>query len=154
MRRLRSQRRAPGSPRGRCAGATTIEFALVAPLFLLLVWGIIAGAWYVLEVSAVTNSAREAVSWEVAAQNWTSVNGGPAPYCADTGSTVPSALRAAAASTAGPFSGAVTNSGTITNVSGPAGTCTVTLSVPYTPLISLVDIGPSTITSSSTAYYR
>jgi Flp pilus assembly protein TadG len=131
-----------------------VEFALTVPVFLLLVWGIIAGAWYVLEVSAVTNAAREAVSWEMAAENWVSVNGAPEPYCLDAGSTVPSALRAAAAATGGPFSGAIANSGTITNVSNTSGTCTVTLTVPYTAITSLVPIGPSTITSSSSAYYR
>lgn len=144
--------RISGRPRSE-RGATIAEFALVAPLFFLLVWGLFAGAWYVLEVSAVTNAAREAASWEVAAANYVTVNGVSEPYCQDTGDTVPSALRGAAAATAGPFSGEITNSATIANGSNSTGTCTVTLTVPYSPITSLVRIGPGTITSSITAYY-
>lgn len=151
MRAGRASRLTGGLRAGR--GATIVEFALVAPLFFSLVWALFAGAWYVLEVSAVTNAAREAASWEVAAANYVTVNGASEPYCEDTGNTVPGALRAAAAATAGPFSSDVTNSATITNASNSAGTCTVTLTVPYSPLTSLVPLGPGTITSSSTAYF-
>lgn len=139
----------PCARRAASHGATLVEFALVAPLFLFVVWGIFAGAWYVLEVSAVTNAAREAASWEVAASNFVTVNGVTEPYCMDSGNTVPAGLISAAASTAGPFSGQVT-AAAITNTSPSSSSCTITLQLPYSPLATLVPFGPSTIRSSST----
>ncbi len=131
-------------------GATLVEFALVAPLFLVLVWGLIAGTWYVLELSAVTNAAREAASWEAAGANFVTVGTASEPYCMDSGNTLPPGLIAAAASTAGPFSQQVQAPSALTNTSASSNACTVTITVPYTPLASLLPFGPSTIKSSST----
>ena len=138
------------SLRSASRGATLVEFALVAPLFLFLVWGIIAGAWYVLEVSAVSNAAREAASWEAAGANFVTVGGISEPYCMDSGNTVPPGLISAAAATAGPFSQEVRASSSITNTPTSSNTCTVTITVPYTPLASLLPIGPTTIKAAST----
>lgn len=149
----------------RHRGQSLVEFALVAPLFFLLLWGIFAGAWYVLEVSAVTNAAREAASWEVAGANFTTVtpaSGSPLsePYCmAGTGATVPAGLVTAAVSTAGPFAQEIRTAaadGELTNGPGASGAngtgeCTVSITIPYSPLETFVQLGPRDITSSSTA---
>ncbi len=170
----RSREPACATPRGRghSTGASLVEFALVAPLFFFLIWALFSGIWYVLEVSAVTNAAREAASWEVAASNFIQVTGPaptyqtyPGPYCmysGSTGTTVDptdstNGLVAAAAATAGPFAQevmAAEGSGNISNTPNAASdTCTVTITIPYTPLEAFVRIGPSTITASSTAYW-
>ena len=137
-----------------CHGASMVEFALVAPLFFFLLWALFSGVWYVLEVSAITNAVREAASWEIAGSNFTPVGGSPQPYCTDSANPLPTKLVQAAAATAGPLSQAVDTAaatGHMTNTAGSPTTCTVTITVPYTPLTSLVPIGSSSVTSSSTA---
>lgn len=128
---------------------------MVVPLFLLLLMGTVEGAWYVLEVSAITNSARTAARWEVVAENF---GAGQQPACATPGTTAP--LVSPARSTAGPFAAAISAS-SITNLpiyqtpddsSTPLIGCEVTIKVTYQPLEALVRIGPSTISSTFTAY--
>ncbi len=133
-----------------------VEFALVFPLFLLLMLGVVEGAWFVLEVSAVTNSTRTAARWEVVAANWAPSN---FPDCATAGDSAP--LVAPAQSTAGPFASeisasAITNTPVYQIVNGTPTTtligCKVTITVSYSPLQQLAHIGPSTISSTFTAY--
>ncbi len=66
-----------------------VEFAFVFPLFLLLVMGIIDGAWYVFETTDLDNAARSAVRWEVAINNFD--NSTDQLYCLD--STPPRTCR-------------------------------------------------------------
>ncbi len=132
-------------------GASIVEFALVAPLFLLLLLGITEGAWYVLEVSAITNSARTAARWEVVASNF---GAGQMPDCALPSPSPP--LVSPARATAGPFADAIT-AASITNVpvddsSGNVIGCTVTIKVTFQPFEQLVQLGPSTISTTFTAY--
>ncbi len=129
---------------------------MVFPLFLLLMLGVVEGAWFVLEVSAVTNSARTAARWEVVAANW---DPSGYPDCSTAGDTAP--LVAPARSTAGPFSSeistaSITNAPVYQLVGGAPTTtiigCQVTIKVSYSPLQQLAHIGPSTISSTFTAY--
>lgn len=152
--------------RDRSRGQSLVEFALIAPLFFFVLFALFAVAWYVLEVSAVTNAAREAVSWEIATEHFATITSTSAfpvsePYCVDTGNTLPPGLVAAAASTAGPFSqevysalgsGDISNTGT-TGSATDQSTCTVTITLPFVPLQSFVHLGPTSVTSSSTAYW-
>lgn len=146
-------------------GQSLVEFALVAPLFFFVLFALFAGGWYVLEVSAVTNAAREAVSWEIATEHFANVGTSSAPllepYCMDTNNTLPAGLVAAAAATAGPFAqevysaagaGKITNTGTAGS-SADQSTCSVTITLPFVPLQSFVRLGPTSVTSSSTAYW-
>jgi len=134
-------------------GATLVEFALVAPMIFLLFIGIAAGAWYVFEVSAINNSARTAARFEVAAANFQSSSG--LPDC-DASPIVNAALVSPAKAAAGPFAGAITTSTLQNTAVDPSGTdvlgCTVTITVPFSPIESLLHIGPSSISSSFTAY--
>ncbi len=143
---LRSQERHSGPK-----GASAVEFALVVPLFLLLLLGIAEGSWFVLEVSAITNSARTTARWEVVSSNF---GAGQMPDCALPSPSAAVVTPAKAA--AGPFAGAITSS-SITNVAvdDPNGNvigCTVTIKVTYQPLEQLVRLAPATISSSFTAY--
>lgn len=168
--RLRSRwaRRPTASRRLWRRGATMVEFALVLPLFLALLMGIVEGAWYVLEVSAITNSARTASRWEIAAANYCAP-GSPgcssptSPDCAQSPPLTSAGLVGAAQSTAGPFAGAISASTITTNApvyqtagdsTSPVIGCTVTITVPFQPLESLVHIGPSTLSSTFTAYIQ
>jgi Flp pilus assembly protein TadG len=129
---------------------------MVFPLFLLLMLGVVEGAWFVLEVSAVTNSARTAARWEVVAANW---DASGYPDCVTPGDSAP--LVAPARTTAGPFASEISASAIVNTpvyqiVNGTATTtvigCKVTIKVSYSPLQQLAHIGPSTISSSFTAY--
>ena len=147
--------------RSRLTGQSLVEFALIAPLFFLLLWGVVDGAWFVFEVSAVSNSATQAVRWEIAAQNWCtnqpSCPNFDQPYCDQPGpANIPVAMVQAAEAGAGPFSGSVAvgiaNTPVVASASDPAVVgCTVTVSVPFSPLADLIHIGPSTISSTATA---
>ncbi len=135
----------------RLRGASVVEFALVVPLFLLLLLGIAEGSWFVLEVSAITSSARTTARWEVVSANF---GAGQLPDCAlpSPSAAVVSPAKAAA----GPFAGAITSS-SITNVAvdnsiGDVIGCKVTIKVTYQPLEQLVHLAPTTISSSFTAY--
>lgn len=144
--------------RTRGRGQSAVEFALAAPVLFLLICGLADGAWFVLETSAVSNAASQAVRWEIAVQNWdASVL---QPYCEDSTPNVPSTMIQAAEAGAGPFAGAVgttspsyaiTNSVVTDPTTGAVIGCRVTVTVPFTPLTSVVHIGPSTISSTVTA---
>lgn len=132
-------------------GASLVEFALVVPLFLVLLLGIAEGSWFVLEVSAISTSTRTTARWEVVSSNF---GAGQLPDCALPSPSA--AVVSPAKSAAGPFAGAITSS-SITNVpvdnsNGNVIGCTVTIKVTYQPLEQLVRLAPSTISSSFTAY--
>lgn len=138
--------------RTRKRGATLVEFALILPVFLVLMLGVVEGSWYVLEVSAISNSARTAARWETVASNYNPADGDP--ICATSTRSAP--LVAAAQSTAGPFASAITSASLtnipVTNSQGAVIGCTLTLTVPDQPLESLLPLGQSRIASTFTAY--
>lgn len=141
--------------RSRRRGQAIVEFALAAPVLILVVWGIVVGSWFVFETSAVTNAARQAVRWEAAAQNYqTPVGGVAAPYCALSTSNVPPAMVQAAQVGSGPLSASIgtgiTNTALLDS-SGDVIGCKVVVSVPFTSLTVGVKLGPSTISSTATA---
>ena len=130
-----------------------VEFALILPVFLLVLVGIIDGVWFVLETSALSNAARQAARWEVAAENFDLTQ--QQPYCQDPSPNVPAGMVAAAQQGAGPFSALVGSD--MSNAPGPTDpdqteSCTVTITAPFSPFAGLVRIGPQSITTSSTAF--
>lgn len=139
-------------------GQSLVEFALAAPVFFLLLGGIVDGAWYVLEVSAVSNSATQAVRWEIASQNWCTDQATctqlDQPYCDQpTSDNVPSGMLQAAQAGAGPFAGAVgggISNSAVLDSSGTLVSCKVTVTAPFSPLAALVHIGPSNVSSTIT----
>lgn len=127
-------------------GATTVEFALAGVVFFFLFFGLIDAGWYVFEVSATSNAARNAARWAVAEAN-------------QNNCTVTSGLLSAAAAQAGPFAGDIGASGAVTtqqlystSVSSDPG-CTVTVTLPFSPFAGPFTVGPPTIRESATAYY-
>lgn len=149
----RRWRRRPTRRRRR--GQSLVEFALILPVFFLLLGGIIDGSWYVFETSALTNSARQAARWEVSAANFDQSAQPPQPYCQDSTPTIPPAMVAAAQHGAGPFGGVVSSG--MANSPGPSdsagyNSCTVTITAQFAPFDGLVRIGPLTITSQFTAF--
>ncbi|NNM96660.1 MAG: hypothetical protein HKL89_03520, partial [Candidatus Dormibacteraeota bacterium] len=87
-----------------------MEFALIAPIFFALVFGIFSVATYVLEVQVANQSAQAAARWGVAAQNFVVPPGGtaPAPQC--PAAPPPPGLIAAAQAAAGPFADSINSS--------------------------------------------
>jgi Flp pilus assembly protein TadG len=135
-----------------------VEFALIFPLFLLLVMGIVDGAWFVFETTDLDNAARSAARWEVAANNFdkTTDPAFPQPYCQDSPPTVQPGMLSAAEAAAGPFAAAIA-SGTSTapandGYGSDADGCTATITAPFSPLGGLIPVGPSSITASFTAF--
>lgn len=147
-----------GRGRLRRRGQSLVEFAVAAPVFFLLLWGIVDGAWYVLEVSAVSNSTTQAVRWEIAAQNWctdqTTCSQLDQPYCDQPApGNVPPAMLQAAQAGAGPFASAVAggiSNSAVLDSSGALLSCKVTITAPFSPLSGLVHIGPSSVSSTIT----
>ena len=130
-----------------------VEFALILPVFFLVLMGIVDGAWFVFETSALSNAARQAARWEIGVQNFDPAQ--QQPYCQDSPPTVPPGMVAAGQQGAGPFAGLVNSD--MTNAPGPTdsdgyNSCTVTITAPFSPFSGLVRIGPQTITTSFTAF--
>jgi hypothetical protein len=70
----------PGRPthRGRrSAGQTLVEFALIAPLFIVLLVGIIEGGRYVFYAEHLNNATREGARYQVVHGNRSSAPTGP-----------------------------------------------------------------------------
>ena len=130
-----------------------VEFAIVLPVFLLLLRGIVDGACFVFETSALSNAARQAARWEISVQNFDPAQ--QQPYCQDSPPSIPATMVAAGQEGAGPFASLV-NSG-MTDAPGPTASdgynsCTVTITAPFSPFSGLVRVGPQTITTSFTAF--
>lgn len=136
----------PWPVRGPQRGATTVEFALAGIVFFFLFFGIVDAGWYIFEVSAASNAARNAARWAVAEAN-------------QNNCTVTPGLLAAAEAQAGPFAASLAENGAVTttqvlsnSVSSDPG-CTVTVTLTFSSLSGPFQVGPSSISQSTTAYY-
>jgi Flp pilus assembly protein TadG len=71
--------------RGRDRGQTLVEFALVFPIFILLLFAVIDGGRYVFANSTVSNAAREAARLASVEASW---RGSTDPSCGTAGGPV------------------------------------------------------------------
>jgi len=101
------------SRRRRTRGQSLVEFALVLPVFLLMLFGLIDGARYVFVSNALSNAAREGArkasveaSWIQKANTSCGTIGGP--VCPADAATLKSHVLTAANQEMAPF-GSVTN---------------------------------------------
>lgn len=163
----------PEAPRPRSRGQSLVEFALVLPIFLLLLFAVVDGGRYVFASSAVSNAAREAARlgsveayWLGSADPTCGTAGGP--VCPANYTALEAHITAAANRQMSPF-GTVTNlyvecvasSGTPPTGAWTTKTCTQRasggyLSVrvtylwrPLTPILGNV-MGPITTSASAT----
>lgn len=138
----------------RVRGQTLVEFALVAPIFFLILFSIIDFGRYVYTVQILNNAAREGARYAIVhGSAGIPSSGDPAPGTTSsdpTGANVKAVVRRNAV--------AVVNSAadlTITPVwpdlsNGRGHTVTVTVSYPFKTLIPIVPLPPITVTGEST----
>lgn len=147
-------RQTPG-PSRRQVGATMVEFALIAPLFFLMVFGIFSAATYVLEVQIANQSAQAAARWAVAAANLTS------SQCISTSALAPppagaTGMYQAARAAAGPFATSLSleevSSPTPATVTPSAQGCETQVTIPYVSFGGFFDLGPTHITATAFDY--
>ena len=119
----------------RDRGAAMVEFAVVVPLFLLLVFGIIEGGWYFAEQVEIRNAAREGA--RIAVVDYGSANAVAAETCS----------RADLSSSGGTVTVALDGSDTY---GLGADSVTVTMSVNRTSLTGFFGFFDGTISSSAT----
>ena len=142
-----------------------VEFALIAPLFFALVFGVFSASMYVLEVQVANQAAQAAARWGVAAQNFAVPSGSPvgtapAPQC--PGASPPIGMLSAAKAAAGPFAASLSltdGGGTAVpgGTSAPSGTpsssyCQITVSIPYVSFGGFFGLGPTSITATAIDY--
>jgi hypothetical protein len=142
--------RAPASK-----GQALVEFALVAPIFFLLLFGIIEGGRFIFYYQTLNNATREGARYAIVHGSNSFCPSGPmppgetAPACYDLpGVNVVQQVKDTAF-------GALGNGVTVTPVWGPAGNgrdseVTVSGSFTYGALIPLVPLPPITISAEST----
>lgn len=138
-----------------------VEFALIAPLFFALVFGIFSASMYVLEVQVANQSAQAAARWGVAAQNFVVLSGATTatPQCPGS---PPNGMLSAAKAAAGPFAGSLSltdGGGTAVpgGTSAPSDTpsssyCQITVTIPYVSFGGFFNLGPTSITATAIDY--
>ena len=138
-------------------GATMVEFALVAPIFLAAVIGLFSAVMFVLEVQVANQAAQAAARWGVAAVNFSGVS--PSPQCPDVSPppSPPPGMVSAAKAAAGPFatSLSVTDVGGTGTASGGAdgsAFCQITVSIPTLGFGGYFGIGPKSVTATAIDY--
>ena len=135
-----------------------MEFALVAPIFLLTMVGIFSAVFYVFEVQVANDAVQAAARWGVADANFQTVMVGspPAPeqepWCIASPGDAPTPMVTVAQAAAGPFAGDITPTTLVTaSASGGYG-CQVTVTLPYAAFGGLFHVGPTSITATAVDY--
>jgi Flp pilus assembly pilin Flp len=150
-RALLSFRECPRSTRGT-RGATMVEFALVAPIFLAAVIGLFSAVMFVLEVQVANQAAQAAARWGVAAVNFSGAT--PGPQCPDV--SPPSGMVNAAKAAAGPFATnlSISDAGGTATSGGAVGSafCQITISIPTLGFGGYFGIGPKYVTATAVDY--
>jgi hypothetical protein len=145
------RRRHPVRP-GRDRGQALVEFALVAPMFFLLLFGIIEAGRFIFYYEVLNNATREGARYAIVngANTLGCPTGPPAPgstACDPTGNDVATRVRNAAFGALSPISVTPTWSNPANN--GRGATVTVSASYTYHPIVPLVPLPPITISAES-----
>jgi len=148
------RRRRPSRPKAARARAQAIvEFALVAPLFFLLIFSIIEFGWYVYQVQSINEAAREGARYAVVHGSTSLCPSGPMPgavtnWCDPTGAKVEAAVSNYAVGIAPRNLTFSTLSWAPNN--GRGSIFSVVVQTTYHPLIPLVPLPTITIEGAST----
>lgn len=136
----------------RTRGATMVEFALVAPIFMAAVIGLFSAVMFVLQVQVANQSAQAAARWGVAAVNFTGTGTSASPQCPDA--SPPPGMVSAARAAAGPFatSLSVTDGGATSGGVVPSAYCQITVSIPTLGFGGYFGIGPKYVTATAIDY--
>jgi Flp pilus assembly protein TadG len=140
--------------RQRRRGQALVEFALVAPVFFLLLFGIIEGGRFIFYYQVLNNATREGARYAIVHGSRSSCPSGPmeagipAPACYDaSGAKVIQTVRNTAFGTLG---SAVAVTPTWPTDNARDSDITVAATYTYRSLIPLLPLPPITITAEST----
>jgi Flp pilus assembly protein TadG len=146
---------APRRRRGRAPGQALVEFALVAPIFFLLVFAIIEGGRFILYYQTLSNATREGARYAIVHGSNSFCPSGPmppgiaAPGCHDpTGANVVQRVKDSAFGLLG-SAVLVTPTWEATG-NGRDSEVNVTASYTYITLVPLVPLPSITIAAEST----
>src|SRR4029453_14308866 len=152
---MNRRRRTRGSRAGGSIGQAITEFALVAPLFFLLLFAIIEGGRFILYYETLSNATREGARYAIVHGSTSSCPSGPmppglsAPGCYDpSGANVVERVKDTAFGLLG--SGVV-----VTPTWGPLGNgreadVNVAATYTYQTLVPIVPLPPITVNAEST----
>lgn len=132
-------------------GQALAEFAIVAPVFFLLLFGIIEAGRFIFYYEILNNATREGARYAIVngANTLGCPSGPPAPSttgCDVPGNNVIARVRAAAYGTMG---SSVTVTPTWAPDNGRGSTVKVTAAYSYASLVPLVPLPPITVTAES-----
>ena len=142
----------------RVAGQALVEFAIVAPVFFMLLFGIIEAGRFILYYETLNNATREGARYAIVngANSLTCPTGPPAPKsvsCNPSGSHVVQRVKDAAFDVMGAGINVTPHwyqSDGVTNGDNGRGmTITVVAQYTYQSLVPLVPLPPITITAES-----
>jgi hypothetical protein len=142
--RRRTRRRA-----GR--GQAMVEFALIAPIFFLLLFGIIEAGRFIFYYEVLNNATREGARFAIVngANSLVCPTGPAAPgtvTCDAPGNRVKQQVRNSAL---GVIGGAITVTPTWSPDNGRGSSVTVTAAYTYSPLVPIVPLPPITVSAES-----
>jgi Flp pilus assembly protein TadG len=140
--------------RRRRNGQALVEFALVAPIFFLLLFGIIEGGRFILYYQTLNNATREGARYAIVHGSRSSCPSGPMeagitpPACYDaTGAKVVQQVKDTAF---GVLGATVTVTPTWATDNARDSDVTVTATYTYSTLVPLIPLPPISITAEST----
>lgn len=144
-----------GDRRSAQRAQTFVEFALVAPIFFAVLFGIFSLCTYVVEVQVANDAAQAAARWGVMTANFAGTP--PAIQCPD--SPAPLGMIEAAQNGAGPWAGSMTGA-TVQDLpadpepslSSETYGCQITVTIPYFSFGGYFDLGPRVITATAVDY--
>lgn len=143
--------RASGSrPERRSRGQALVEFAFAAPIFFVLLFGLVEGGRYVFYSESLNHAAREGARYAIihgAASRPTTAQTGPGSPD-PTGEAVKQAVRDAAVGMGNPDAIGIPDPEYSPNNNRRGSTVTVTVSYTYTPVVSV--FGPITVDAEAT----
>jgi hypothetical protein len=140
--------------RGGSIGQALAEFALVAPIFFLLLFGIIEGGRFILFYQTLNNATREGARYAIVHGSNSSCPSGPMPpgqsppFCYDLpGANVVQRVKDAAFGVLGSDVDVTPTWGALGN--GREADVTVIAEYTYATLVPLIPLPPITITAES-----
>lgn len=152
---MNRDRRHDGSRARRSKGQALTEFALVAPLFFLLLFSIIEGGRFILYYETLNNATREGARYAIVHGSNSSCPSGPmppgsnAPACYDpTGASVVKQVKDTAFGLLGAGVSVTPTWGPLGN--GREADVNVAATYTYQTLIPIVPLPPITVNAEST----
>ncbi|MBU3628874.1 TadE/TadG family type IV pilus assembly protein [Polynucleobacter sp. AP-Reno-20A-A9] len=134
----------------RDSGVAAVEFALILPLLMMIVFGIINYGILLYDQAVITNAAREGARWGA-------INTSAAISCSGTASGTADPCQIANGYTQAnliTFGGATTSTSSATGAGTSGTTVTVTVSYTFTQIGWIVGSSTNALTASAVMYHE